>query len=83
MNNLYGWRTSGYLPYGGFKCWKNVANSDVNSISEKSPKGYILEFDLDDPDELHYLDNDYLLAPEKLAIYYDILLDYCKKIAYK
>ena len=27
------------------------------------------------------LHNDYLLAPEKLAIPYDMLLDYCKKIA--
>ena len=33
------------------------------------------------PDELHALHNDYPLAPEKLVIPYDILLDYCKKIA--
>ena len=24
MNNLYGWGMSGYLPYGGFKCFKNA-----------------------------------------------------------
>ena len=33
------------------------------------------------PDELHALHNDYPLAPEKLAIPYDILADYCKKIS--
>ena len=81
MNNLYGWAMSGYLPYGGFKWLKNVDGFDVNSISEKSPIGYILEVDLEYPDELHVLHNDYPLAPEKLAIPYDMLSDYCKKIA--
>ena len=81
MNNLYGWAMSGYLPYGGFKWLKNVDNFDINSISEKSPIGYILEVDLEYPDELHVLHNDYPLAPEKLAIPYDMLSDYCKKIA--
>ena len=54
---------------------------DLNSISEKSPTGYILQVDLEYPDELHVLHNDYPLAPEKLAICYDMLSDYCKKIA--
>ena len=81
MNNLYGWAMSGYLPYGGFKWLKNVDNFDVNSVSEKSPIGYILNVDLKYSDELHVLHNDYPLAPEKLAIPYDMLSDYCKKIA--
>ena len=81
MNNVYGWAMSDYLPYGGFKWLKNVDNFDVNSVSEKSPIGYILEVDLEYPDELHVLHNDYPLAPEKLAIPYDMLSDYCKKIA--
>ena len=80
MNNLYGWAMSRYLPYGRFKWLKNADNFDVNSISEKSPIGYILEVDLEYPDELHVLHNDYSLAPEKLAIPYDMLSDYCKKI---
>ena len=67
---------------------KNVDGFAVNSISAKSPIGYILEVDLKYPDELHVVHNDYLLAPEKLAISYDklkipygMLSDYCKKIA--
>ena len=80
MNNLYGWAMSGYLPYGGFKWLKNADNFDVNSISENSPIGYILEVDLEYPEELHVL-HDYPLAPEKLAIPHDMLSDYCKKIA--
>ena len=82
MNNLYGSAMSGYLPYGGFKKWlKNVDGFGVNSISEKSKIGYIVEVDLEYPDELYVLHNDYPLAPEKLAISYDMLSDYCKKIA--
>ena len=65
MNNLYDWTMSGYIPYGGFKWLKNVDNFDVNSASENSPVGYILEVDLEYPEELHVLHNDYPLAPKK------------------
>ena len=41
------------LPCGGFKWLKNVDKFDANSISENSSKGYILEVDLEYPDELH------------------------------
>ena len=50
------------LPYGGFK-WlsqNEIKNLDVNSISENSLDGYILEVDLEYPDEMHDLYNDYL-----------------------
>ena len=59
---------------------QNVDKFDVNSISEKRPIGYILEVDLEYPDELYKWYNDYPLAPEKLATLYD-MSDYCKKIA--
>ena len=71
MNNLYGWKMSGYLPYDRFKWLKNADNFDVNSINEKVPIRYILEVDLEYSDELHILHNDYPLALEKLAIPYD------------
>ena len=53
MYNLYGWGLSEYLPYGGFKWLKNVDGFDVMSISKKNPTGYILEGDLQYPNELH------------------------------
>ena len=81
MNDLYDWTMSGNLHYGGFKRLENVDNLDVHSISKKRLIGYILEVDFEHPDELHALHNDYPLAPEKLAITYDMLSDYCKKIA--
>ena len=82
-NNLYGWTMSEYIPYGEFNWLKNVHEFDVNSINEKSYTGYFLEVDLEYPDELYELHNDYPLAPEKLAVTIDILSKYCKKIADK
>ena len=79
MNNLYGWAMSEYLPYEEFAWLKNVDEFDVMSISEKSLIGYFLEVDLQYPDELHELRNDYPLAPEKLAVSSDMLSKYCKK----
>ena len=81
MNNLYRWAMSNYLLYGRFKWLKNVDEFDVNPITEKSPIGYILEVNLEYTDELHALHNNYPLAPEKLAISYDMLSDFCRKIA--
>ena len=83
MNNLYGRAMSEYLPYGRFKWLKNVDESEVNSVSEKSPIGHFLEVDLEYPDKLHELNNDCPLAPEKPAVSSDMLLKYCKEIADK
>ena len=83
MNNLYGRAMSEYLPYGRFKWLKNVDESEVNSVREKSPIGYFLEVDLEYPDKLHELNNDCPLAPEKPAVSSDMLSKYCKEIADK
>ena len=83
MSNLYGCEMSHYLPYEEFSWLKNVDKFDINSISEMSPIGYILEVNLKYPEELHVLHSDYPLAPEKRAITYDMLPDYCKKVADK
>ena len=53
------------------------------SISENNPIGYSLEVDLEYPDPLHKLHNDYPLAPEKLAVSSNMMSNYCKKIANK
>ena len=80
MNNLYGCGMSDYLPYGVFKWLKSADTFDFNSVSEKSSIENILKVDLEYPDELHVLHSDYPLAPEKLAIPYDVPSDYCKKL---
>ena len=63
MNNLYGWAMSEYLPYDGFKWFKNVDEFDMMSINEQSPIGYFLQVDLEYPNKLYELYNDYPLAP--------------------
>ena len=83
MNNLYGWAMSGYLQYGRFKQLKNIDKFEVISVSKNNMVGYILKVDRENPDELHVLHNEYPIAPKKLAIPYDMLSDYCKKIAGK
>ena len=50
----------------GLKELKNVDRFDVMSINEKSIIGYLLEVDLEYPDKLHELHNDYPLAPKNL-----------------
>ena len=62
---------------------KKFDEFDVMSVSEKSPIEYLLEVDLKYPDELHELYDDYLLAPEELAVSSDMLSIYCKQIADK
>ena len=79
MNNFYSFAMNGYLSYGGFKWLKNVDGFDVMSVSKKCRTGLILEVDLEYLEELHVLHNDYPLVPEKLAIPYDMLSNYCKK----
>ena len=45
-------------------------------LQEDSDSGLILEVDLEYPKELHYLHNDYSLAPEQLLLEDDMLSDY-------
>ena len=53
------------------------------SINDQSSTGYFLEVDLEYPDELYELHNDFPLAPEKFGASNDMLSKYCKKIADK
>ena len=54
---------SEYLICKGFKWLKNIDKFDIMSISDKSPIGFFLEVDLEYPDKLHELHNDFPLAP--------------------
>ena len=83
-NNLYGWAImSQYLPFNEFK-WlykKEINGFCLNSIEENSSIGYILEVDIEYPDELHKMYNNYPLAPEKLEISQNMLSKYCSNNA--
>ena len=68
-NNLYGWAMSQKLPSHSFK-WmsnkeiENLFNNQIVQVWEKTP--CILEVDLEYPEELHDLHNDYPLCPERV-----------------
>ena len=84
-NNIYGWAMSQYLPTGNFK-WlsqKKIEKTNLGKYTENNNKGLILEVDLEYPQELHNLHNDFPLGPEKIKVAKDMLSDYCKKIAEK
>ena len=84
-NNLYGWAMSQYLPTGGFR-WmaeKQINNINRTKYEKDSKKGLILEVDLEYPEGLHNLHNDYPLGPEKVKVTKDMLSHYCKNIATK
>ena len=60
MNNLYGWAMSEYLSYEEFQWLEKIDEFNINSINEKSDTEYFLEFDLEYPNNLHKLHNDYI-----------------------
>ena len=68
-NNLYGCGMSEKLPIHSFK-WlsnkeiENLFNQQIVQVWEKTP--CILEVDLEYPEELHDLHNDYPLCPERV-----------------
>ena len=68
-NNLYGVGMSEKLPVHSFK-WmtnqeiENIFNNRIVQVWEKTP--CILEVDLEYPEELHDLHNDYPLCPERV-----------------
>ena len=84
-NNLYGRAMSQPLPVSDFKFLtkKEINKFNLDSISENSEIGYILEVDLQYCKELHDFHNDYPLCPEKIEISSNMLSRYCSDIANK
>ena len=76
-------RLISYLPYGEFK-WLNQKETDkfdVNLIGENSSVGHMSDVDLEYPDQLHELHNDYPLTPEQLQICHNMLSNYCSNVS--
>jgi len=65
-NNLYGWAMSLPLPKSKFH-WKRVmpTEAQIMKLKQDAKKGWILEVDLEYPEELHDVHYSYPLAPEK------------------
>ncbi|KAK3731607.1 hypothetical protein QZH41_004847 [Actinostola sp. cb2023] len=81
-NNLYGWATSQPLPTHDF-VWLSeyeVADFDVMEVADDSEDGFILEVDLEYPQELHDQHSDYPLAPERMQVTSNMLSPYCQQL---
>ena len=79
-NNLYGWAMSQPLPTGGFQWVDDCALAQLAKTITEHPagsrKGYILEVDLEYPEELHDVHNAYPLAPERMVVKKEWMSDY-------
>ena len=83
-NNLYGFAMS-FAMSGGFK-WlsqKKIEKINLATCATDGKKGMIMEVDLEYPQELNKLHNDYPLAAEKLKVNKEMLSPYCKMIREK
>lgn len=92
-NNLYGWAMMQPLPFADF-VWKDPSLAMINVILNltenvvdtdllQQRKGYLLEVDLEYPDELHHQHNDFPLAPEKHQISFSELSPFAKEVCVK
>ena len=65
-----------------FKCidFEDPEEIILDNYHENSNKGIILEVDLEYPEELHDLHNDYPCAPEKIIVTNDMLSPCCREI---
>ena len=87
VNNLYGYALSDTLPMRGFKwvpqsCYNQVIEKILRGTQEPN-EGYILEVDLEYPQNLHDAHNDYPLAPEGVEIEDHQLSSYQKDLIQK
>ena len=67
-NNLYGWAMSQYLSTGNFR-WmtdKEINKIDLGKYKADGKKGLIPDVDLEYPQELHNLHNDYPITQEEI-----------------
>jgi Rho termination factor, N-terminal domain len=67
-NNLYGWAMNKPLPTHGFEWMTETELNNWRDITNEDGVGCILEVDLEYPETLHDLHNDYPLAPESIKV---------------
>lgn len=79
-NNLYGLAQTSKLPYNNFEWLPEdaISSIDWNTIDTEDDYGYILEVDLEYPDNLHVKHDNFPLAPENILIDYNNLSPYAK-----
>ena len=70
-NNLYGWPMCKKLPVSDFKLVDDLSiftEDFIKNYDENSDKGYILEVDVEYPENIRVLHSDLLFLPERMKI---------------
>ena len=70
-NNLYGWPMCKKLPVSDFKWVDDLSiftEDFIKNYDENSDKGYILEVDVEYPENIRVLHSDLLFLPERMKI---------------
>ena len=68
INNLYGQEVSQKLPLGALKWVKETSQFNEDFIKSYNDAGYFLEVDVQYPEELHELHNDFSFLPKGMKI---------------
>ena len=80
-NNLYGWAMCQYLPYKNLRLNTEVSIDQVLETADDSDVGYIIECDLNAPQEIHELLKQFSPCPENMAPTEAMLSEYQRTIA--
>lgn len=67
VNNMYGWAMTQYLPKGEFKWIEDINNPNFFNVPDDHDYGYILEVDLEYPENIHDDHKDLPLCPQHMA----------------
>lgn len=83
-NNLYGWSMSQKLPTGDYRfIYEKFTNERIANLKDKET-GYLFEVDIEYPEDLHDLHNDYPLAPQNIeGTYSDFMSELMNKVEAK
>jgi len=79
-NNLYGLAQSAFLPYGNYRFLeeKDFLSIDWSVQDEEQETGYVIECDLEYPEELYRLHQSLPVAPDNVEIHGDMLSDFSR-----
>ena len=75
-NNLYGWAMSQPLPYKDISFNTDISLEEILATSDDNDIGYIVECDLEYPEEIHDELKEYPPAPENIAPYIEWFSNY-------
>ena len=82
-NNLYGWAMSQPLPYKDISFNTDISLEEILATSDDNDVGYIVECDLEYPEEIHDKLKEFPPCPETLAPTTNMLSEYQKSLKEK